>query len=152
MNIMNLNEFANMPYSNFLQPCITEQTRLMKKQKPILTDTIFVNFFNKKMIGDNVFDKIPDHLPEVVVIKDINNKETKEKKKDLKNFNHDKYLEDLKEIEKLNLLQYKNVYQGKLIYIIDKHAPYRILSKKEQKLKIKLWINKSILNSFRKKN
>ena len=81
MNIMNLNEFANMPYSNFLQPCITEQTRLMKKQKPILTDTIFVNFFNKKMIGDNVFDKIPDHLPEVVVIKDINNKETKEKKK-----------------------------------------------------------------------
>ena len=29
-----------------------------------------------------------------------------------------------------------NVYQDKLINIIEKHAPYRILSRKEQKLKL----------------
>ena len=60
----------------------------------------------------------------------------------MKNFNQDKYLDDLKEIANLNLLQYKNanvmfnVYQDKLINIIDKHTPYRILSRKEQKLSL----------------
>ena len=76
----------------------------------------------------------------------------------MKNFNHDKYLEDLNKIENLNLLQYKNanvmfnVCQYELINIIDKHAPYRILSRKEQKLRLKPWITKSILNSIWKKN
>ena len=76
----------------------------------------------------------------------------------MKNFNHDKYLEDLNKIENLNLLQYKNanvmfnVYQYELINIIDKHAPYRILSRKEQKLRLKPWITESILNSIWKKN
>ena len=76
----------------------------------------------------------------------------------MKNFNQEKYLEDLKEIENLNLLQYKNanvmfnVYQYKLINIIDKRAPSRVLSRKEQKLKLKPWITKSILNLIRKKN
>ena len=96
-------------HSNFLHPCITEPTRLIKKQKPCLIDNIFVNFFNKKIISGNLFDKISDHLPNYVVIKDINNKHTKRKFKtrDMKNFNQNKYLKDLKEIENLNLLQYK---------------------------------------------
>ena len=76
----------------------------------------------------------------------------------MKNFNHGKYLEDLNKIENLNLLQYKNgnvmfnVYQYELINIIDKHAPYRILSRKEQKLRLKPWITESILNSISKKD
>ena len=76
----------------------------------------------------------------------------------MKNFNHEKYFEDLNKIENLNLLQYKNgnvmfnVYQYELINIIDKHAPYRILSRKEQKLRLKPWITESILNSISKKD
>ena len=76
----------------------------------------------------------------------------------MKNFNQEKYLKDLKEIENLNLLKHKNadvmsnVCQDKLINIIDKHAPYRTLSRKEQKLRLKPWITKSILNSINKKN
>ena len=45
-----------------------------------------------------------------------------------------------------------NVYQYELINIIDKHASYRILSRKEQKLRLKPWITESILNSIWKKN
>ena len=45
-----------------------------------------------------------------------------------------------------------NVYQDKLINIIDKHAPDRSLSQKEQKLRLKPWITKIILNSINKKN
>ena len=62
--------------SNFLYPCITERTRLIRKQKPGLIDNMFVNFFNKKLISGNLFEKISDHLPSFVVIKDINNKQT----------------------------------------------------------------------------
>ena len=58
-------------YSNFLQQCMTEPTRFIKKQKPSLIDNIFVNLFNKKIVNDDLFDKISDHLPNIIV---INNK------------------------------------------------------------------------------
>ena len=76
----------------------------------------------------------------------------------MKNFNQDKYLKGLKEIENLSLLKYKNVnvmfhvYQDKLINITEKYASYRTLSRKEQKLSLKSWITKCISNSINKKN
>ena len=54
----------------------------------------------------------------------------------MKTFGKAKYLNDIKEPDNLNLYQYKdvdemyNVYQNKLIEIIDKNAPYITLSKK----------------------
>lgn len=50
-----------------------------QKQKPSLTDNR--NIFNRKMISGDLFDKISEHLPNFVVIKDINNKQTKRKLK-----------------------------------------------------------------------
>ena len=73
---------------------------------------------------------------------------------DLNSFDQDKYLEDLKELEDLHLEKHNNVNQMFNIYhdIINKHAPYKTLSKKETKLKFKPWITKSILQSIKKKN
>ena len=53
------------------------------------------------MINGNLFDKISDHLPSFVVIKNTNNKQTKRKFKiqDTKNFNRDNYLKDLKKLK-----------------------------------------------------
>ena len=45
-----------------------------------------------------------------------------------------------------------NIYHDKLLLIINKHVPYKTLSKKETKLKFKLWITKSIFKSIKKKN
>lgn len=50
-----------------------------QKQKPSLTDDR--NIFNRNIIRGNLFDKISEHLPNFVVIKDINNKQTKRKLK-----------------------------------------------------------------------
>ena len=44
-----------------------------------------------------------------------------------------------------------NIYHDKLLLIINKHVPYKTLSKKETKLKFKLWITKSIFKSIKKK-
>ena len=64
-----INEFLNAISSNFLQPCITEPTRIVKYNRPSLVDNIFVNIYDKKIQGGNIIDKIPDHLPHFAIIK-----------------------------------------------------------------------------------
>ena len=76
----------------------------------------------------------------------------------MKTFDKAKYLNDIKELDNLNLYQYKDidkmygVYQNKLIEIIDRNVPHITLSKKQSKLKLKPWITSSILKSIKIKN
>ena len=44
------------------------------------------------------------------------------------------------------------IYQDKLVQIIDKNAPFKLVSKKELKLKLKPWIIRGILKSIKTKN
>ena len=137
--------FLNTMNSNLLQPCIIEPTRIVDKQKPTLVDNFFVNLFNKELKSGNLGQKISDHLPNFIIIKNINKKILKQKIKvrDLHSFNKHKYLEDLKELEDFHLQKHNNVnqmfnaYHGKLLLIIDKHASYNTLSTKKTKLKFK---------------
>ena len=56
----------------------------------------------------------------------------------MKTFNKTKYLNGIKELDNLNLYQYEDVhkmhdvYQNKLIEVIDKNSPYITLSKNSQ--------------------
>ena len=56
----------------------------------------------------------------------------------MKTFNKTKYLNSIKELDSLNLYQYEDVnkmhdvYQNKLIEVIDKNSPYITLSKNSQ--------------------
>ena len=73
-------------------------------------------------------------------------------------FTLDKYLADFKDLDSVLLQDFSNVndmfniYQDKLVEIIDKNAPFKILSKKESKLKLKPWIIRGILKSIKNKN
>ena len=49
------NEFLNNMYSNFLQPCITEPTRVLDKNRPTLTANILAT-------------SLTDHLPNFLII------------------------------------------------------------------------------------
>ena len=75
----------------------------------------------------------------------------------MKNFDQEKYIQDIKELDNLNLHQYKDVnivldvFQNKLIEIIDSNDPYITLSKKQSKLRHKPWITSSILKSIKNK-
>ena len=57
--------------SNFLQPCITEPTRIIQGNRPSIVDNIFTNIFDKELYSGNLLDKITDHLPNFLIIKKI---------------------------------------------------------------------------------
>ena len=113
----------------FLQPCITEPTRIIQGNRPSLVDNIFTNIFNKELYSGNILDKITDHLPNFLIIKNIKNyyKIKNIKLRDMINFNHDKYLSDLQELDNINWLQFEdinealNAYQNKFLEIIIMH-------------------------------
>ena len=123
-----------------MQPCITKPTRKVKYNRPSLVDNIFVNIYDKEIHSGNIIDKITDHLPNFVIIKNMRNKLQKQKFKirNMKTFDKAKYHNDIKELDNLNLYHYKDegkmydVFQNKLIGVIDKNAPYITLSKNSQ--------------------
>ena len=136
-----INEFINLMYSHFLQPCILEPTRIINNNRPSLLDNIFTNTHNKTLNSGKLLDKIPDHMPNFLIIENIlePNKHQKIKIRDMKNFSEDKFLRDLDELKQINLLQYENVndmynaFHVKYLEIININAPYKTLSKKERK-------------------
>ena len=52
------NDFLNFMYSNFLQPCILESTRIASDNRPSLLDNIFINTYDKPILSGNIIDKI----------------------------------------------------------------------------------------------
>ena len=94
-----------------------------------------------------------DHMPDLCIIKDTNKvkKNRTIRIRDIQQFEKDKFIKDLEELKNLDLLQYKNCnimynkFHEKYLQIIDKNIPYKILSKKEIKLKQKPWISMAIL-------
>ena len=76
----------------------------------------------------------------------------------MKSFGQEKYTRDIKEMNNLSLHQFKglnsmfDVFQDKIIEIIDSNAPYITLTKKQSNLRNKPWITSSILKSIKNKS
>ena len=89
-----INEFINILSSFFLQLCITKPTQIVSYNRPSLVDNIFVNIYDKTIFGGNLLDKITDHLPNFIIIKNLPLKPQikKIRIRDMKNFNHEKYI------------------------------------------------------------
>ena len=98
-------------YYTFLRPCILEPTRIVANKRPSLIDNIFINTIDKKIDSGNIIDKVPDHMPDFILVKGImkTKKYQKIKIRDVKNFNRKKYLGKLEEINTMLRLQYKNI-------------------------------------------
>ena len=145
--------------SSSLQPCITKPTRIVSYNRPSLVDNIFISEYDKTILSGNVLDKITDHLPKFIIIKNLSLKPWIKniRIRDMKNFNQEKYIQGIKELDNLNFHLYKGVntmfivFQNKLIEIIDSNASYITLSKKQSKLRHKPWITSSILKSIKNK-
>ena len=106
-----ISEFLNLMYYSFLRPCILEPTRIVANKRASLIDNIFINTIDKKIDSGNIIDKVPDHMPDFILVKGImkTKKYQRIKIRDVKNFNRKKYLGKLEEINTMLRLQYKNI-------------------------------------------
>ena len=122
---------------------MTEPTRITNTNKPSLVDNIFVNTFDDPTCGNILEHLSYDHLPNFVILEhEHKNKKQSIKKRDKRNFDAEKFRNDLLDNGDLllRLLNEKDSEAACLRFIkeylaaLDKHQPFRELSKKEKKM------------------
>ena len=151
---VNIKTFVDTMYGHNMQATIDKPTRVVKKQKPALIDNIFTNAVDKDIVTGNLISKISDHMPNFIIMKDVNfdHKKINKRVRSTKNFNLEEYRKDVSEIDIEPVLTLRNVHEvyeyfhKQYMIILDKHAPYIILENKELKWKLKPWITKHIQN------
>ena len=66
-----IKHFIDTVHSHFFQPCITEPTRIVGRNKPFLIDNIFINTCTRSLNAGNIIDKISDYLPNFLIIQNF---------------------------------------------------------------------------------
>ena len=146
-------------YSYSLQPTINKPTRVVKGQRPSLLDNIFTNAVDKDIDTGNLTDKISDHMPNFIVMKDIvfEHKKIDKKVRSFKNFDLESYQRDINSIDLLPILHCNDVneickyYHDQVMLVINRHAPF-ILTNNQLKWRKKPWIDKNIQKLISLKN
>ena len=169
INLLNINvdndvtEFFDIIASNLLIPFIIHPTRVTSNTKTII-DNIFSNSPNhSESISGNLRTFISDHYAQFLLIpfKKKNNSIQKDRfKRDTKNYDKDKFREELSAIdwnEELDFISGDinnsfSLLESKVNNIIEKYIPLKKLSKREIKRKQKPWISNEIKNEMRKRN
>ena len=142
---------------------IRNPTRFANNCSPsLLEDHVYTNISSKNTSSGVSMFKISDHLQIFFLLKHSNCdvKKIKKYKRCMKNFIPEEFLNELK--NKLSNIAFEpytasiddNVSSLIAIFkdILDRHAPLRPMSKKEQRLSNKPWITPGILNSIKTKN
>ena len=65
-----INEFLNLMYPNFFQPCILEPTRVVLNIWRSLIDNIYINTYNKTIHSGNFLVTVTDHMPNFCIIEE----------------------------------------------------------------------------------
>ena len=154
-----VNDFITTIYENMLHPCITQPTRIIEHQRPSIIDNIFINV-NEEPICGNIINRISDHFPNFILIKDKKSTievKTVHSKRNMKNYNPVTFTNDLQtsfaktdhQNQNTNELS-KNIINT-FATSIDALAPMEKISKREVKNKQKPWLTQEILHSIKVK-
>ena len=142
-----VNQFFNKLSSNFFAPYILQPARPTSKT---LIDNIFLNVIDFPAHSGSLTIQLSDHLFQFAILEgffnDLATRKLNLKEKNFKNFN-ERESTHWEEILQLNNndpnLSIENLY-SQVNYYIDEFAPCKRVSKKEYKLKSKLWISQDI--------
>ena len=140
--------FLDILESNEFVPQIFLPTRLTSGSKTF-TDNIFVNHFNETTTSGNLTCTVSDHLPQFLVSHyEKSNIEQSHniKVRNMKFFVEDDFIEDIKKLDWAQLLNTSrddinhsfDTFISILNTLLDKHAPFKTMNKKELKLQQKL--------------
>ena len=151
-------EYLDMLFLNNFQPLITKPTRITENTKTLI-DHIYTNDTSNDIIpGIAIFD-ISDHLP-VYCLTQAQVNENKERYyyRDYSNFNEKEYQKELSDINWNELISNCKDLHGvtaavleQITIIANKHAPIKMMSRRQSKLHVKPWITKGMLKSIKTK-
>jgi len=155
-------DFIDFMTLNLMQAHILGPSRIRAGCKPSLVDNICLNDMEIECTSGNLYGPISDHMANFIIMENIEYSRKKEEKviiRDMSKFNKTQFINDIN-IDNLTEVisrtydvndQY-NIFHTRLIQAIDKNAPFKTLTNKENKIKLKPWITKGIRKSIHRKN
>ena len=157
-----IQNYYNTFLSHFYSPFILQPTRVTNSSKTLI-DNIFFNSLEYESYSGNVTIEISDHLIQFVFLKDFKTPAPLPKhnfwKRDYTFFNNDEFDYDLQQIEWHDILNNNNsinknfdTFFKTVEAVLNDHAPYKKLTRKEFKLRSKPWINTGIQNMMFKRD
>lgn len=153
-------DFINTLASYFFQPHIIKPTRITNHSATLI-DNIFFNSIEHDVISGNFLYDLTDHLPNFLVINDFPCLITQSNiyKRDYSNLDGESFVTEVQSTNWDELFAGANDINSifgfliiKINVIVDKHAPFKKLTKRESKFETKPWITKGIKISIAKKN
>ena len=153
-----VNQFLENILSNNFIPHITLPTRVTEKSATLI-DNIFANNYEHNCVSDNITTSISDHLPQFLIIEDLKQTPNKEipiiSFRDYKNFSDDAFKAELSKLDCSLVTENSEVnlefetFVRLVNRILDKHAPTKIIEKKENKITSKPWVARGIKTSMK---
>ena len=139
--------------SHTMQPTINKPTCIIKNQMPSLIDNFFTNAIDRHIITGNLVYKTTDHMPNFMSMKDVcfNTNRKFNKRRSFRNFDLAKYQEDISSIDLTPIIlrssdinEIYKYYHNQLLTVVNHHAPFITLTKKELNRAKKSWIGKRL--------
>ena len=137
-------DFAISLSSNNFLPCINQPTRISAHSSTLI-DNIFTNLLIANIVSGNVLTQISDHLPQFLVLQNVNITQNKIAvfKSDYSNFNEVNFFHDFNKIDFGYLNEGSNIdnnydrFLKDIMSLVEQHVPTKKCSKKESKFKTK---------------
>ena len=156
-----VSDFLEAITSSSLFPFISQPTRVTSHSKTLI-DNILLNFHSTSILSGNLTVSISDHLAQFVTLPcnpGVEDKPQQVFRRCFKKFKKEEFLHDLSRIKwdeyikdnddvNYSVSTFLNLFDS----ILDKHAPFKVLTNKQMKSLNKPWITKGILTSIDAKN
>lgn len=149
---LSYSSFYELMCTSFFSPFILHPSRITETSKTLI-DNIFLNTLEFETFSGNFEMQISDHLIQFLVLKKFPYSKLKCRnllERNFKFFNHDEFHNDLLQCKWEDIcasddldLNFQSFYD-QIIYLLDEHAPLKLVTKKEMSLRLKPWITGNI--------
>ena len=146
--------------SCYLIPTVDKPTRV-RSTSATLIDNIFVNIPEQVLVSGNIISDISDHFSQFCILSStVDQPKENRKVRDFSKFSSRSFIADLLQVDWDEIIargtddinKIFSSFYNKLNKIVNKHAPFKTMSKRRKKKLSKPWITKGIRTSIRIKN
>ena len=147
--------------SCYLIPTVDKPTRV-RSSSATLIDNIFIDIPEKVLVGGNILSDISDHFSQLFCILSsiVDHPKENRKVRDFSKFSSSSFIADLIQVDWDEIIakgtddinKIFSSFYNKLNKIVNKHAPFKTMSKRRKTKLSKPWITKGIRTSIKIKN